>query len=727
MPLKNRYNPMAAGPSSAPAAEPGFMQRMGGLRGLLGTGARIGSGMLAVEGGPLGAGIAGGGEALAELIEGSDLNPGRIAVEGSIGAVPLSSVFKLGKAGTSALRSGALSAAGTAGRQLSMGEDIDPRGIAESGGLGALLGGFIGKMSSPRVAPPAGQMLESEPVAQAAAESEQLLKAKMAEEAQPRPAEWDQYPPEVAQELDKLGLQYRSAPEGLEKRGLGAQLQELRMFMSGKNAKGQPYMREGWRGAPATGVPVATPPAAPVDPNWVQRETAVADDIGRQLEQQAGGPPPADPGAPDWVNEQSSLVDKLKALLTNQSGGGGERGEISPEALKFLSGTAGGALLGSITNPTGDPLEGAGIGAVTGMAGVTFGPKIISGMKNLGAAPEMIQQASEHLATEGPKKTAQRIFETWPQFQRFNMLIDPIGLPANAFVGPWGSAMTGAIEAGLSGDERGWRLAKAMASPEFAQQFPKHWHDAVELIRNGDLGRAETIISNTSIGKGMMLPGTLMTTGDVTAREMGKARGFSEDEMRGMTMTNEPEFEGFRKIANFTKNSPMLQTLMPFTKTLANMGEQASMRAPVLGLFVQAMREAPDPVRQQLVQQAMSVGIGGANYFLGQQLSPEEAKIVRRYATNIAGRYGVIAGAGFAAGQASAQGKDPLSAGILRGTQEALPLPTTEIPESWINFIFGGEGARPPRGLMPTAASDVLFPQSTPAPKLPRIRIRRPQ
>lgn len=1017
MPIRIR-RPAGDVTSSPNADNSSFLTRMGGLRGLLGTGVRIGAGVLASPGGLFGAGVGALGETGAELVEGSKPNPARVGVEAGLAAVPLSSVFKLGRMGESALRSGAMSAAGTAGRELAQGESLNPRAIAEAGASGGLLGGLFSKLGggapkvgkkapepfyeveqtaqkggqtlgpggsgirstqpiqrikgngmpsmrgenpglaglgaessedfypsvsvggpsegpiyrsatkqalardaeeflqdevkpaeaqaklndkeaknrtkldlvnqllsgktrgavtggesiaaeteggltrrasirfkkqagakAPSEAPkkvtraqqlggiepaksrlPAadatqevgarvdssgaaariaesdagtkaleelealtggsgirtvagrGTMPAADPLnlerstdgygesinggvdvtpanlirdahseqrslqggaqaaygsvedglegfgpsgvpptglarffgvqeplgsprkpkapslkAQAQAESERMLKQKMADEATPRPSEWDQYPPEVAQELDRLGLLYRSAPEGLEKRGLGAQLSELKMFMSGKKKDGTPYMRDSWKGT--------APPAAEVP---------------------ATAPPPAAPEAPDWVKEQSSLVDQLKDLYKNQ------KGAVSNELGMRLGLGLGGAAIGAAADPLGDRYE-------SGLAGFSAGivaPSVVQGLpgilKALGSAPDAIQEIQQRAAQEGPRQTAQRIIETFPQYQRFNMLLTGHGLASNAIVGPWGSAMTGAIEAGLTGDPRGWRLAKSMLTPEAFQKAPEAWEEAVRLIEQGDIGRAETIFGTSLPAKIFMLPGTAMTAGDEAARHMIREAGFPEDTARSMTMTGEPEFKSFQKIANLTKDAPALSIVMPFTRTLANLGEQGLMRAPILGSFVQLLRDpaVKDDWKKQIVQQGMSVGIGGANYFLGQQLDPDTAKIVRRYASNIAGRYGLAASVGFAAGQASQKGQDVLSTAGVHGIQEALPLPTTDIPESYVrqlsNFLHN-KPVTPPTGLMPRDVQDKLFPpQQTSAPRAPRIRIRRP-
>lgn len=925
MPIKFR-RPGGTTPPAA-SSDPSFLERMGGLRGLAGTGVRIGSGILASPGMAWGGAVGGAGELASELVEGTSPNKARIATEAAIGAVPMSSIFKVGKPVASAIRSGAMSATGTIGRELAMGEDVSPRAALESGGMGALMGLLLGKMGPSTKAKPRPVMNEVVPTAQmggqtlspsgkgtqpvrpiariaekggaevpygaepagsprvqmfgpgegpiyrsgtkqslasdatefledtvkpaeaqaklntkeaknqaklnlvdrllagkkqgtvtggesiaaetpegltrraairfknsksggaksapkkitregqmvgldvfdtggkmakpanlirgrafdpetaiqggvridpasveeglsgfspsgvpptglarffgvkeplgapkepsakalAQAESERMLRQKMQEESIPRPTEWDQYPPEVAQELDRLGLAYRSAPEGLEKRGLGAQLSELKMFMSGKRKTGESYMRDSWKGA--------TPPAGATSSTT---------------------PPPVEPEAPDWVSEQLGLVDKLKDLY------GKQKGEIGTGLMTRLGLGLGGAAIGAAA----DPLDNRYASGAAGFAGGAMLPSVpgaISGlddlMKNIGETPEGIQVIKERAAQEGPKVTAQRLLETFPQYQRFNMLASLPGLAANAVAGPWGSAMVGAIEAGLSGDPRGWSLAKSLLSREAINRTPAAWDEAIRLIREGDVGRAETIFGENLAAKTMMGPGTAMTTGDVVARSLIQDAGFPEDVARSMTMTNEPEFQAFRKIAEFTKGSPVLQTMMPFTRTLANIGEQGAIRAPILGTFVQALRDAPDSMKTQLIQQGMSVGIGGANYFLGQTLDPDTAKLVRRFSTNLAGRYGLAANVGFAAGQASQKGQDLISTAGVRAVQEGFPLPTTDIPESYVrefSNLINGRDVSTPRGLIPTFFTEELSTPPTTPPSPRRIRFRRP-
>jgi hypothetical protein len=129
----------------AQSEDPSFIERMGGLRGLLGTGTRVISGVLSAGGLWPGAAISGAGESLAEAIEGSPQNPTRIAAEAALGSVPMLKIFKIGKPMQSFIRGAAYSGIGTAGRELAAGEDINPRAVAESAALGGATGAGLAK------------------------------------------------------------------------------------------------------------------------------------------------------------------------------------------------------------------------------------------------------------------------------------------------------------------------------------------------------------------------------------------------------------------------------------------------------------------------------------------------------------------------------------------------------------------------------------------------------
>lgn len=467
-----------------------------------------------------------------------------------------------------------------------------------------------------------------------------------------RPPEFDQYPPEVVAELDKLGPQYRAA-QGAEKRGLGAQLSEIRDFMSGKK------MRDSWRGA-------------------------------------------------------------------------SEKGAIDPMLLARLGLGAGGALIGAATDPLENPLASAVAGGVAG----ALAPSVIPMLAKMGANPNVLQNLEQKIQSPGGIRTAASdIWRTLPQIQRFNYLTNLHGLTANAVFGPYGSAVMGAIEAGLSGDPRGWALLKTLTPKAFLKEMTAKANrlEAAELIMHGELGRAE----NLRIGKGspkfqraMAAPGYAMTMGDTAARKMIQRAGFSEAEARRMTLTSEPELPAGKEMVRLGKSSVLMNLLAPFRRTPTNIAEQGFMRLPGVGALIQGTRANPDPIRQQLIQQGiMTPAVTGLSGAIASQLDPETAKIVRRYVTNFGGVYSLPAAVGFAGGQAIHAGQPAVSARNIMPAIEALPLPTTDTISGMAKFLLEPKGRNIPAGAVPKDLKDWLFPpvKSTNlpgVPRLPRIKSR---
>ena len=454
------------------------------------------------------------------------------------------------------------------------------------------------------------------------------------------------------------------------------------------------------------------------DPAELQRigEAARRGGIGLQREARAAGlptkarapiAPEVPPAVPDWVKEQTGLAEagaeSPDVLARIRQLAESEKGAVNPELLASLGLGIGGAALGAATDPFDDRFMSA-------VAGGAVGAVAPAALMKLGAAPETLRNLSENISTpEGLKATASKIFNTLPQIQRFNYLADVWGLPANAVVGPYGSAMMGALEHGLAGDPRGWAVMKSMNPVAFAQEYKGSLEEAAKLI-----GRAEgrPLSEAANLGETLLAtPGTYMTAGDVAARRFLERAGFSADEARRITLTSEPELPAFKRLANVTKGSPLLQTLLPFTRTPANIGEQGAERIPGLGFLTQSMREAPDPIRQQLVQQGLSTAVAGGAGLLGASLDPEAAKIARRYVSNFGGQYSIPATVGFTAGQAIREGKPVVSTAALRGVSQSLPLPTTEPITEWVKFL-SGEG-RVPAGVMPRDVRDLLFPADT--------------
>lgn len=105
-------------PTTPTAAEsPKEADQPSGLRQAGAAVIRTGAPWLASEGGLIGAGVNGTAELIAELLEGSKPNLGRIMLEGGLGAIPGSAMIKAGHAGISALKGAGIAELGNVGRR----------------------------------------------------------------------------------------------------------------------------------------------------------------------------------------------------------------------------------------------------------------------------------------------------------------------------------------------------------------------------------------------------------------------------------------------------------------------------------------------------------------------------------------------------------------------------------------------------------------------------------
>jgi hypothetical protein len=231
------------------------------------------------------------------------------------------------------------------------------------------------------------------------------------------------------------------------------------------------------------------------------------------------------------------------------------------------------------------------------------------------------------------------------------------------------------------------------------------------------IGRAEGSPFGEATGlvqKGMALPGLAMTAGDNAAYKILLKAGFTEEEARRIILTSEPELTLPKRIANFTKGSTLAKLLMPFSRTPANIIEQGAERLPGLGFAVQKGREVPDSLRQQLVQQGLSLATGGVGFAAGESLDPETAKTARRFLTNLGGQYSLPTNIGFAMGQAAQKGKPILASGATAGLQD-LPLPAVDTPVEWVKYLLG-------TGPLPRGATPGFVKTLTETQEVPKIK-----
>lgn len=413
---------------------------------------------------------------------------------------------------------------------------------------------------------------------------------------------------------------------------------------------------------------------------------------------------------PEWIKEQSKLVDAQRDPT--------QRGAIRPELLHLLAGGTTGAVIGApigASQDTDNPTRGALLG---GLAGGTIGalaPTAIDAFTRMGVHPSATTAAANTpMSWDGLKMATKHIYEQLPQIQRFNYLVDSEGLPANAVVGPYGSAIMGAIEHALRGDPRGLSAIRELDPRAFARDYKASFVEAGQRV-----GRAEgepLTGATTFAQKVTRIPGVFMTAGDLAAGKALQRAGFSEDEARRITLTSEPELPSAKRLADIGKGTSggkatLLNLLFPFKRTPANILEQGAMRTPGLGAIVQSFRETPDSLKTQLVQQALGLGSGVVGEQLGENLDPETARIAKRYGSNFAGQYGLPFSLGFGMGQAKRADR-PMISGLTNEAAFSVPLPSERPIREWLQFLTGQGNI--PGGLLPKDIRQLITPNDGP-------------
>lgn len=394
-----------------------------------------------------------------------------------------------------------------------------------------------------------------------------------------------------------------------------------------------------------------------------------------------------------------------------------QKGEASPALLlKALLGLGGG-LTGAALTPE-HPFLGALGGATAGLG--------------IGFAPELMRLPAGARA----KDALHQIYARIPQMMRFQYLIgppapvynqagelrppyfNPGGLIANAIGGPYGSLLTGGLEEFLAGNPQGRELLLRGGSPvSFVKRMfqPSTIGRAVQLLAKGELGRAEGLgapISGPISKKFTEItswPAVYMTAGDETARQFMREAGFSEPVAREMTLTNEARAPFIRTLQNAGKGDPFWGPLTEmqflFRRTPLNILEQGVPRLPLFGALLQLAQKNPD-YQRILAQQLLAGGTGGLGFAAGATLPPEQARWVRRYLTNLSGRYSLGTGAAFTLGQMmNPQDIIPPEQRLAYGIENLFPLPTAEPIAETAKFVGGLTGltapAPPPSSVIP--------------------------
>jgi hypothetical protein len=411
--------------------------------------------------------------------------------------------------------------------------------------------------------------------------------------------------------------------------------------------------------------------------------------------------------------------------------------DFTPSLILGASGAATGAMLNQ-----DDPLVGALVGAGLGAAV----PSMLNGLRALGisseTAPELPSVPHEKWREWGP--TVMRLL---PDYVRFNYLTSARGLPANAVVGPWGSAFMGAITKLASGDRRGWEALKQLTPRNTLKEMYNARGEAMDLVARTE---ANDVLNRTELGSQtgaydamqhlpvsmrntLRLPAYFMTSGDLGVRNILKKAGFSEDEAREITLTSEPVLPLLKSLVNLRGNSPLGHILLPFVRTPANIVEQGGTQIPVLGSMVQGWRVKHGaqeiPKSEEVMKQAIGSLVFGLSYVAGYQMSPENARMYRRYITNGAGQYGLMSSLGFAAGQSIQRGDKGTT--FRNELGQSFPLPSSEpITDAFdvAGKLWRGEEVNAPRTLKPAFVSELQeLAGNGPKPAAPSSAFKRSQ
>ena len=453
---------------------------------------------------------------------------------------------------------------------------------------------------------------------------------------------------------------------------------------------------------------VKTPGAAPVMPK-----------------PQTPEPRPVTPEAPeptvtpeDWVREGLQEVEKytglnkqFKKIIADESGVG--RAEI-------MTGIAG-AGLGGLLDPFGDPVISAIAGGVAGAAL----PRLITKVMSTTPVPpipdpEAAQTLEIAQNPEAFTKAFNTIAETIPQYLRASLLMSR-NILSNAVVAPWASGVLGALEMHLMGDPRGMLLMKAMHPGKWLNRWKSNFVEADKIAQSADVAETERVggaLPKGVLGQYIRLPGTYIISGDMTTRQVVQSAGLSEEFARAITVTREPETKAGTALLNMQRTGgPVMQTAMPFAKTLINLTEEGAKRTPGVGSLYQLLVKGAnrDPLKQQMIQQGIGAGIGtvaaGVGALEGEIDDPLTQKFVRGLVSNASGPYSLIATTGYGLGRGLSQGATPRQAIRQAGTTvlNETPLPSTEIPASYWNWATAEPGSDPrlPAGIVPGMARDL--------------------
>lgn len=414
----------------------------------------------------------------------------------------------------------------------------------------------------------------------------------------------------------------------------------------------------------------------------------------------------ARPGGPAANSLNPSGFGGLSSFLR------GESGAADPEVMVKLGLGGIGAATGAALDDEGSPIEGALLGGAAGLGAAYALPQLAEKISALArharvdpaTTPPDTREFMERIKTpDGLANAAKEAAQYIPAYIRANLLATP-NIFNNAFVAPYGAGLMNALERTLAQEPEGPAMLRAMHPVEWARRWSKSWEEATTIIQDAEMAALEraggATDPNTKLGRLLGGPGTIITTGDLTTRNaMKDVVGMEDEAARRITMNTEPEYRLSKNIANWARSAPITGAItLPFAKTMANYVEQGLQRTPFVGIIAQALRENPDPLTRQLVQQMLGATVGAGSVAAGYYdpiEDPLTEKLGRGALTSMAGPYGLVANAGFTAGKSLAKGESKTRStyDAVTAAQRQLPMPSWDTVNALKDFLLPRESA----------------------------------
>ena len=379
--------------------------------------------------------------------------------------------------------------------------------------------------------------------------------------------------------------------------------------------------------------------------------------------------------------------DELKAWYESQKGfAANELG------IRAGLGIAGGLTGGAVAEENDiDPALGMLAGGAAGFMSPSAAKALVEAA-NASGDSRVIQAA-----TAKAKEAFNQALQLVPDYVRASLLFNFPNIFINSWVGPYGSAVMGALETLIANPTDPVPLAalKNLANPKkLVTAYGRNWKLAGDVIEQANnRGESSQALEKAPriVRRILSTPGQFMTAGDLAAKDMLTDAGISVAKSRGMTLTDEPEMGWARMIREGVraaqteggKKSIIARMALPFHKTVINQAEGTLERIPFIGILANKAKDTADPANLQAAQQLLGGGVL-AGMFLAGASSPygptdPENLILMKVISNAGGQYGMLAVGAYSAGQIYANGATIREAAEKFGSSllNNVPLPTT--------------------------------------------------